>query len=104
MTTTDLRAYAACMGRHPRCILEVRVTPRAGRNDIRVSDGLVRIRVAEIPENGRATEAARRTLARALGLKRRSVTLRTGMTSRTKRFHVEGLSRDEVLERLGAGN
>jgi uncharacterized protein YggU (UPF0235/DUF167 family) len=92
------------MGRHPRCILEVRSAAGPDATDIRVSDGLVRIRVAEIPENGRATEAARRTLARALGLKRRSVTLRTGMTSRTKRFHVEGLSRDEVLERLGAGN
>ncbi|MBC8363608.1 MAG: DUF167 domain-containing protein [Actinobacteria bacterium] len=88
------------MGRYPRCTIEVRVTPRAGRNDIRVSDGLVRIRVAEIPENGRATDAARRVLATALGLRRRSVTLRTGMTSRTKRFHVEGLSRDEALERL----
>lgn len=86
---------------HPRCVLEVRVTPRAGRNDVRVNDGRVRIRVAEIPENGRATEAARVTLARTLGLERRSVTLRTGMTSRTKRFGIEGLSRDEVLERLG---
>jgi len=101
MTATNALAYAAPMGRTPSCILEVRVTPRAGRNDVRVHDGRVRIRVAEIPENGRATEAARRTLARALALQRRSVTLRTGMTSRTKRFRIEGLSRDEVLERLG---
>ena len=101
MTAADLRAYAAPMGRHPRCILEVRVTPRAGRNAVRLTDGRVRLRVAEIPETGRATAAARRTLARALGLQRRSVTLRTGMTSRTKRFQIEGLSRDEALERLG---
>ncbi|MBQ90081.1 MAG: DUF167 family protein [Acidimicrobiales bacterium] len=84
----------------PTCTLEVRVTPRAGRTDVRIVDGGVRIRVAEVPENGRATEAARRALASALGLRRRDVTLRTGMTSRIKRYRIEGLSRTEALEQL----
>jgi uncharacterized protein YggU (UPF0235/DUF167 family) len=87
-------------GYTPTCTLEVRVTPRAGRTDVRLVDSGIRVRVAEVPENGRATEAARRALARALGLRRRDVTLRAGMTSRTKRFRIEGFSRTEALEQL----
>jgi uncharacterized protein YggU (UPF0235/DUF167 family) len=39
--------------------------------------------------DGRATEAARRALAEALGLRRGAVTLRAGAASRDKLFHVD---------------
>jgi len=40
-------------------------------------------------------------LAKALGLKRAGVSVLTGLTSRTKRFQIEGLSELEALSRLG---
>jgi uncharacterized protein YggU (UPF0235/DUF167 family) len=40
--------------------------------------------------DGRATEAARRALAEALGLRSAAVTLRTGAASRDKVFGVDG--------------
>ena len=83
------------------CILEVLVFPRASKNDVRYDHGVIKIRVNEAPVNGRATEAARKELAKALGLKRARVSVLTGTTARTKRFHVEGLSELEALSRLG---
>ncbi|ASW56015.1 DUF167 domain-containing protein [Plantactinospora sp. KBS50] len=44
--------------------------------------------------DGRATEAARRALAEALGVRRSAVTLRTGATSRDKVFRVAGAQPD----------
>jgi uncharacterized protein len=46
------------------------------------------VSVTEPAVDGRASEAARRTLAKALGLRASTVTLRTGHTSRDKLFAV----------------
>jgi uncharacterized protein YggU (UPF0235/DUF167 family) len=46
------------------------------------------VRVTEPAVDGRASEAARRMLAKALGLRMSTVTLRTGHTSRDKLFAV----------------
>ena len=82
------------------CVLEVRVTPNALRNDVRYEDGTISIRVGAAPEDGRATEAARRALAKALGLRRPAVTLEAGATSRIKRFRVAGLDKATAQQRL----
>jgi uncharacterized protein YggU (UPF0235/DUF167 family) len=52
--------------------------------------------------DGRATEAALRALADALGVRRAAVTLRTGTTSRDKIFAVEDAPADlaERVQRL----
>lgn len=84
------------------CLLEVRVTPNARRNDVRLVDGTIRIRVGAAPEDGRATEAARRALAKALGLRRTAVALEAGATSRTKRFRVDGLEEATARQRLAS--
>ena len=85
----------------------IRVTPRAGRDAI---DGwspdppsdarVLRVRVAAAPADGRATAAALRLLARALGVPVSRLTLAAGTRSRTKVVDVEGLSGAEVDQRL----
>ena len=67
---------------------------------MRYEDGAIRIRVGAAPEDGRATEAARRALAKALGLRRTAVALEAGATSRTKRFRVDGLEEATARQRL----
>ncbi|MGW3602589.1 DUF167 domain-containing protein [Micromonospora sp. NPDC005161] len=56
--------------------------------------------------DGRATEAARRALAGALGVRPASVSLRTGAASRDKLFLVDrpGPELPEVLRRLRDGS
>lgn len=84
-------------------IVRVHVQPRSGRTAVAGRHGdALRVRVAEPPVEGRATEAARRALADALGLSPSRVALAGGARSRLKRFRLEGLTVDEAAERLEA--
>ena len=82
----------------------VRVRPGAGRTRVGGSyDGphgpALIVAVGAPAVDGKATEAVRRALAEALGVKTAAVTLRVGATSRDKVFLVE--TRDaEVIGRL----
>ena len=81
--------------------ISVRVRPRAGRTAVEIGPGdEVLVRVKAAPEDGKATEEARRVIARALGLPSSAVWLQTGARSRTKVFVVEGVAFDEVMRRL----
>ena len=84
------------------CELAVRVVPRAAKAGVTgVRAEAVLVRVAAAPVDGAANAELVDTLARALGLPRRALQITAGATSRSKRVHVEGLTRDEALRRLG---
>ena len=71
-------------------VFAIRVTPNARRAGIeRVADGRIMVPVSEPPEAGRATEAARASLAKALGVARTCLTLIRGATSRDKLFRLD---------------
>lgn len=80
-------------------VVAVRVRPRS-RPGLEVTDAGLVIRVAQVPEKGRATEEARRVLATALGVAPSAVTLRSGAAARRKTFVVQGLSSAETRTRL----
>jgi uncharacterized protein len=67
----------------------VRVTPNARQASLAEVGGTIRISVTEVPEAGRATEAARVSLARALGVAKSRLTLVRGATARDKVFRLE---------------
>jgi uncharacterized protein (TIGR00251 family) len=77
-------------------IIDVRLTPRGGRDAIegteRRADGraVLKVRVRAAPSAGKANAALCRTIAKALGIARRDVTLAGGATSRVKRIRVVG--------------
>jgi uncharacterized protein YggU (UPF0235/DUF167 family) len=82
-------------------VVSVRVVPAASAARIGpYVDGVLHLRVSRPPYDGQATEAARRLLARALGVPPSSVLLRAGARSRTKRFEAVGLSEAAALARL----
>lgn len=86
----------------PSCELAIRVVPRASRAGIAgVRGEAVLVRLGAAPVDGAANAELVDTLARALDLPRRAVTITAGARSRTKRVHLEGVSRDEALRRLG---
>ena len=70
-------------------MLAIRVTPYARRSAVELLDGQIRIAVTETPETGRATEAARAALAKALGVAKTRLTLVRGATSRDKLFRLD---------------
>ncbi|AWI84480.1 hypothetical protein CEW88_12780 [Alloyangia pacifica] len=85
MAKSDLSHLAA-----PGTVLELRVTPKASRNEIREEEGQIRVYVTTVPENGKANEAVIKLLSKALGVPKSRLTLIRGATSRDKAFRVEG--------------
>lgn len=83
MSLPDLSALAV-----PGAKLAVRATPRARGEGIEPGDPL-RIRVTAPADEGRANEAVRQLLAKALGIAPSRLTLLRGQTSRDKLFQIE---------------
>ena len=83
--------------------LEVRVQPRARRNDVAVlADGRLKVWVTAAPEGGKANDSVIALLAKQLGVPKRRARIATGHTARDKVLEIEELGRDEVLMRLEA--
>jgi uncharacterized protein YggU (UPF0235/DUF167 family) len=80
--------------------LAVVVKPGSRAPGIVISGTIVTIRVREPAVEGRATEAARRAIATAVGVPQSAVSLARGATSRHKSFAIAGLTHAEVLRRL----
>jgi hypothetical protein len=84
------------------CVIRVRVTPRAGRDEVLGwQDDVLRVRVRAAPIEGRANEALCRLLARQLGVPFSAVEVVGGGSSRTKTLRIVGLTEDEAKARLG---
>lgn len=85
------------------CLIPVRVVPNASRAQIVgwQEDDRLRLKVAAVPEGGRANRAVEKLLAGALGLSVRAVRVEKGETSREKLVRVEGLSMEAVRAATG---
>ena len=81
--------------------LAVKVTPNAGRSEIvGLKDGVLQVRVAAPPDKGKANKELINVLAEKLGVKKASVLIVKGQTSRHKSVIIEGMSGDELLKRI----
>ena len=81
--------------------LAVKVTPNASRNEIMgFTDGVLRVRIAASPVKGKANKELIDFLSKALGLRKSSVSIVKGQTSRNKVVAIEGISRDEIIRRF----
>lgn len=70
---------------------DVHVRPGGRRDAVEgVHDGVLAVRVAAPPTEGRANESVRRVVAAAFGVRPRSVELLAGASSRRKRLRVVG--------------
>jgi uncharacterized protein (TIGR00251 family) len=84
-------------------LVDVRVVPRASRDERRGWDvaGRLRIRLTAPPVDGRANRALLHFLAGELGLPSGKLRVCRGETSRSKTVAIRGLARDEVARALG---
>jgi uncharacterized protein len=81
--------------------LAIRVKPRASSARIEGERaGRLVVAVTAPPLEGRANDAVRKLLAKALGIAPSRVTVAAGERSRDKLLRIEGLRSDEVAARL----
>jgi uncharacterized protein (TIGR00251 family) len=85
----DLRSKLAVEG---QLILDVKVTPRSAKSEIVefLGDGSLRIKVAAVPEKGKANEELAALLAELFEVPKHSVELLSGDTSQRKRLRIHG--------------
>jgi len=83
-------------------LLELRVQPRASRNEICWRAGGLLVRLTAPPVEGAATLACRAFLADLLGIPKSRVTLLRGETARQKLLRLQGIDPATVRARLSA--
>ncbi len=82
-------------------LLQVKVHPGAGRNEIAgFSGGVLQVKIAAPPEKGKANRELSDFLSRILGVKKSSISIIKGETGRNKLIVIEGLDSDAIIKRL----
>jgi uncharacterized protein len=75
-------------------ILDVKVAPKSARSEVvgAMEDGALKVKVAAVPEGGKANAELCAVLARHFGVPKQNVTVVSGLASTRKRVRVEGVS------------
>ncbi len=83
--------------------IAVRATPNAARSAVvGFVEGVLRVKVAAPPVKGKANKELVALLSRVLGVDKNRISIATGEASRNKVVAVDGLSQEEVMERLSS--
>jgi uncharacterized protein YggU (UPF0235/DUF167 family) len=83
--------------------IRVKAVPRASRDEIvGWLDGALKVRLAAVPQDGRANAALEALLANTLGIRKSAVRVAGGHAATRKRVEIEGLERGEIERRLAA--
>ena len=84
--------------------ITVKVQPRAKKTEVIgfMEDGTVRIRLAAVPEDGKANEALIEFLAETLGLTKKQVDIVAGLSGEKKLVSLVGISPTDAEEKLNA--
>ncbi|MBP7602900.1 MAG: DUF167 domain-containing protein [Spirochaetes bacterium] len=84
-----------------RALIPVTVTPRSSRSAItRDDEGRLRAYLNSPPADGRANEELVRLLSRVLGIAKSRISIEKGDRGRNKLLSIEGMTKDEVLDRI----
>lgn len=87
--------------RHGHPTLKVYVQPRSAKNKCcGMHENGLKLTVTAPPVDGKANKAVRSFLAELVGVKRGSVILKSGETSRKKVFYFKTLTVQELADRL----
>ena len=95
MTDLDIREVPGGV------VIEVSVKPKGKRDAIEgIHAGALKISVTAAPEKGRANAAVIAVLAKFFGIAKNRIAQETGEKSKQKSFLIEGLTREEIIDRL----
>ena len=95
MSAVDLQTHPSGV------ILPVQAHTGARKNEFKgVQNGLLKVSVTQVPEQGKANKAIIEFLAKGLKLRKSQITLLSGETSGQKKFLIEGITLEELAEKL----
>lgn len=80
--------------------VKVRVQPGSSQNRLEFFDGIVKAWVNAPPVEGAANEAVIKLLSKALKVPKSSISIVRGETSREKTLRIDGLTEDEIIDRM----
>ena len=81
--------------------LSIKVIPNAKRDELTgYKDGILLIKVTAVPEKGKANQAVISLLAEKLGVRKTSIEITRGQTSRNKTIIIYGISNEELLSQI----
>ncbi|HPD46871.1 MAG TPA: DUF167 domain-containing protein [Anaerohalosphaeraceae bacterium] len=84
-----------------RIIFKVKVVPGSSRTVVAGEmQDMLKVRVQAPPEKGKANECLTACLAQILGVKKKAVTIISGLTNPVKEIAVQGITAAEALQRL----
>jgi uncharacterized protein len=71
-------------------VYDIKVIPRAAKSGVAevMADGALKVKVAAVPEDGKANEELRRVLAEHFGVKANAVEIVSGLASTRKRVRI----------------
>lgn len=79
-------------------LFQVKVVPGSSKTVlIGPFDQMLKIKIASVPEKGKANDMLIAFMAKRLGLKKADIQITAGKTSHVKRLRVSGISADELL-------
>ncbi len=79
----------------------VKVVPGSSRTCLAgIHDGMLKVKVAAPPEDGKANKALTAFIAKKLGLKKNEITITSGRTSPVKRLEIKGENTAGVVNLL----
>ena len=82
-------------------VFGVKVVPNSSRSSIvGLIDDMVKVKVAEPAEKGKANKGVVRLLAKSLGVKKNAVEIVAGFSSSVKHVCILGVSVKDILSRL----
>ena len=80
--------------------ISLRVYPNAAQNEVVFINGVLQVRVAAPPVKGKANKELITFLSQVLGVSKAALAIIKGHTSRSKVIIIDGLSQEEVIQRL----
>ncbi len=85
-------------------LISVRVYPNAARSEVAgFANGVLRVRVAAPPAKGKANNELLALLSGVLGTGKSRINIIRGHTTRNKVIAIDGLSQEEIMNRLSPG-
>lgn len=87
-----------------RAVFDITVTPKSSRSEVKVDDGgTIKVYLNSPPVDGKANSECITLISKKLKIAKSNITIEKGDHGRKKRIMVNGLSADEVMNRLRGG-